>query len=289
MPGHRNLALRRSRCVATLLAFLVLMAWSAPSSGAQAVANQAAATGSLAGTVVDPSGAVIPGATVTVRRGGAPSLTATSDSQGNFSVPSLAVGEYTVEASATGFRSARQARVTIAAGHARKLTLTLAIEVQQQQVTVNADQLDSSPDKNADAIVLKGSDLDALSQDPDDLQNELQAMAGSDPDAGTQFYVDGFSGGRLPPKSAIREIRINQNPYSAQYDEIGFGRVEIFTKPGSDHWHGDLWSEGNDSSFNSRNPFVTTQPPYHSWNLYGDVNGPVTKHSSQYTELWSQR
>ena len=179
--------------------------------------------------------------------------------------------------------------MTLAAGRAQKLTLTLVIQVQQQQVTVNADQLDSSPDRNADAIVLKGSDLDALSEDPDDLQNELQAMAGSDPDAGTQFYVDGFSGGRLPPKSAIREIRINQNPYSAQYDEIGFGRVEILTKPGSDQWHGDLWSEGNDSSFNSRNPFVTTQPPYHSWNLYGDVNGPVTKHSSQYTELWSQR
>jgi hypothetical protein len=127
-----------------------------------------------------------------------------------------------------------------------------------------------------------------LPDDPDELTEQLQAIAGSDPDIGTQFYIDGFSGGRLPPKSAIREIRMNQNPYSAQYDQVGFGRIEIFTKPGADTWHADLFTEINDSSFNSHNPFVTTQPPYHSLELWGDLNGPVTKHSSQFTELWRE-
>lgn len=244
--------------------------------------------GSIAGTVVDPTGAVIPGAAVTVTGTGGAKTTAESDSQGNFSVAGLAPGAYAVEAQAAGFRAARRKQVTVTAGRVQRVTLTLAIQVQQQQVTVNADQLDASPDKNGDAIVLKGSDLDALSEDPDELQNELQAMAGSDPDAGTQFLVDGFSGGRLPPKDAIREIRINQNPFSAQYDQIGFGRVEIFTKPGMDHWHGTWYTEGNDSTFNSRNPFVTEEPPYHSLEMYADVDGPVTKHSSQYSELWRQ-
>ncbi len=69
---------------------------------------------------------------------------------------------------------------------------------------------------------------------------------------------------------------MNQNPYSAQYDQIGFGRIEIFTKPGADTWHGDLWNEDNDASFNSRNPFVSTQPPYHSTEVWGDLNGPST-------------
>ncbi|MGC2617668.1 MAG: hypothetical protein WA414_01440, partial [Acidobacteriaceae bacterium] len=191
-------------------------------------------------------------------------------------------------AHAAGFRPARVQHVTVTAGRAQQVTLTLAIEIQQQQVTVNDQQLDASPDKNGDAIVLRGSDLDALSPDPDTLQTELQAIAGSDPDAGTQFYVDGFSGGKLPPKSEIREIRINQNPFSAQYDQIGFGRVEIFTKPGTDKWHADLWLDGNDSDFNSRNPFVTVQPPYHSFELYGNLDGPVTKHSSQFTEIGRQ-
>ena len=94
---------------------------------------------------------------------------------------------------------------------------------------------------------MKGDDLRALSDDPNEMQTELEAIAGADAETGAQLYVDGFSGGQLPPKSAIREIRINQNPYSAQYDSLGFGRIEIFTKPGADKLHGDYWMQGNDS------------------------------------------
>jgi hypothetical protein len=248
--------------------------------------------GTLSGTVVDPTGAVIPGAAVTITTSapGATPLTATSDAQGNFTVNGLAPGAWTVAASADGFRSVRVDRVTIQAGQTRRLTLTLIIQIQQQQVIVKGDDntLDSSPEKNADAIIFKGSDLDALPDDPDELTQQLQMIAGADPDAGTNFYIDGFSGGRLPPKSAIREIRMNQNPYSAQYDQVGFGRVEIFTKPGADTWHGDYFTQVNDSSFNSRNPFVTTQPPYHSLELWSDLSGPLTKHSSQFTEIWHE-
>ena len=248
------------------------------------------ATSSVSGTLVDPSGAVIPGATVTVTpsaSGGAP-LTAVSDGQGNFVISGLAPGTYSVGASSPGFRAARKPGVVLQAGKSLRLTLTLPIEMQTQQVLVNGNAIDSSPEKNGDAIVMKGSDLDTLSDDPDELTEELQAIAGADPDAGTQFYIDGFFGGRLPPKSAIREIRMNQNPFSAQYDQIGWGRIEIFTKPGSDTWHGDLWMQGNDSALNSRNPFVTTQPPYNSLEIWGDLNGPVTKNSSEFAELWHQ-
>ena len=61
----------------------------------------------------------------------------------------------------------------------------------------------------------------------------------------------------LPPKSAIREIRINQNPFSAEYDKLGYGRIEIFTKPGTDQFHGQFMVNGNSSYFNSLNPFIT--------------------------------
>ena len=83
------------------------------------------------------------------------------------------------------------------------------VEVQEETPTVSV-----SPENSAGTIVLKGKDLDALSDDPDELQSELQALAG--PSAGPnggQIYVDGFTAGQLPPKSAIREIRINQNPF----------------------------------------------------------------------------
>ncbi len=79
---------------------------------------------------------------------------------------------------------------------------------------------------------------------------------------GGQIYIDGFTGGNLPPKSSIREIRINQNPFSAEYDRLGFGRIEILTKPGTDKFRGSVMFNDSDSVFNSRNPFlVATQQP----------------------------
>ena len=90
-------------------------------------------------------------------------------------------------------------------------------------------------------VVLRGDDLDALSDDPDDLLSDLQALAGpsAGPNGGS-IFIDGFSGGELPPKESIREIRINQNPFSPEYDKLGYGRIEIFTKPGTDKYHGTV-------------------------------------------------
>ncbi len=129
--------------------------------------------------------------------------------------------------------------------------------------------------------MLKGKDLDALSDDPDELQSELEALAG--PSAGPnggQIYVDGFTAGQLPPKSAIREIRINQNPFSAEYDKLGYGRIEILTKPGTDKFHGQLLVNGNSSAFNSLNPFITSTPGYYSEIFNGNVSGPIDKNAS---------
>ena len=139
--------------------------------------------------------------------------------------------------------------------------------------------------------MIKGKDLDALSDDPDELSSELTALAGpaAGPNGG-QIYVDGFTGGQLPPKSSIREIRINQNPFSAQYDRLGYGRVEVFTKPGTDKIHGQYSLTGNDSSFNSGNPLLNAnltpgqqpivQPPYHSVFMFGNLSGPISRIAS---------
>ena len=135
---------------------------------------------------------------------------------------------------------------------------------------------------NASAIVLKGKDLDALSDDPDELSNELTALAG--PSAGPnggQIYIDGFTGGQLPPKSAIREIRINQNPFSAEFDKLGYGRIEILTKPGTDKLHGQFFMQGNDKAFNTGNPFTQGSiPPYYSYQFNGTVSGSLSKTAS---------
>ena len=128
--------------------------------------------------------------------------------------------------------------------------------------------MDVDPENNAGAIILKDKDLEALSDDPDELMSELQALAG--PSAGPnggQIYIDGFTGGQLPPKASIREIRINQNPFSAEYDKLGYGRIEIFTKPGTDKFHGQLFLIGNTAGFNSRNPFEVIPERHHAAGL----------------------
>src|SRR5216117_926485 len=138
----------------------------------------------------------------------------------------------------------------------QQLNIGLVIQIEEEKVEVSdsSTRVDVDPSNNAGTVVMKGKDLEALSDDPDELQSDLLALAG--PSAGPnggQIYIDGFTGGTLPPKASIREIRINQNPFSAQYDRIGFGRIEILTKPGTDQFHGQLFLTGNSNAFNSRN------------------------------------
>jgi hypothetical protein len=173
-------------------------------------------------------------------------------------VSHLAPGSYIVLASVAGFADFASQPIQLAAGQVMHVKISMAMAVEQQSVTVTDESpaVNVEAGGNASAIVLKGKDLDALSDDPDELSNELTALAG--PSAGPnggQIYIDGFSGGQLPPKSAIREIRINQNPFSAEFDHIGYGRIEILTKPGTDKLHGQVFMQGNDKAFNTGNPY----------------------------------
>ena len=142
------------------------------------------------------------------------------------------------------------------------------------------------PDNNATALVLRGEDLAALPDDPDDLADALQALAGpgAGPNGGS-IYIDGFSGGQLPPKESIREIRINQNPFSAEYDRLGFGRIEILTRPGTDQVRGGFGFNDSDGVFNSRNPFATNKPDYSNRNFGGNIGGPISKRASFFLDF----
>ncbi len=263
------------------LAILLCMVFFFASPGVAQAPNN---SGSLHGEVVDPSGAVVVGATVSVTASGGQAQKVPSDKLGKYIVRALPAGNVTVNASASGFTSYQMPNVIIPAGGAQQLDITLGIAVQQEQVTVQSEAatVDVNPANNASATVLKGTDLEGLSDDPDDLQQDLLALAG--PSAGPkggQIFVDGFSDGTLPPKSSIREIRINQNPFSAEYDESGYDRVEVFTKPGSDKWHGQFIFNENNSEFNARNPYINIGiPEYHSEIYTGNISGALGKEVS---------
>ncbi len=247
-----------------------------------------AASSTLRGQVTDPSGAVIPGATVTATSPTGQTNTAQTDGQGVYELNGLPPGKYAVSAVAKGFTISEPQRGEVIAGRATNLNIQLQILVEPERVTVEeqATTVDVSPSNNASMLIIQGKDLDALSDDPDELQSELEALAGpgAGPNGG-QIYIDGFTGGQLPPKSSIREIRINQNPFSAEYDKLGYGRIEIFTKPGTGQVHGQLFVDGNDSSFNTLNPFVSQEPGYHSELFNGSLSGPITKKASFFFNL----
>jgi len=255
-----------------------------------AIAQAAAATGTLRGQVTDPSGAVVPNATVGILVPGGATHTATTTRTGAYEIGNLTPGKYTVTANAQGFAVFVQDDIDVAAGQVAQFNIALDINVQQEKVNVNGEgpTLDVNPANNASAIVLKDKDLEALPDDPDELLADLQALAG--PSAGPnggQLYIDGFTAGELPPKSSIREIRINSNPFSAEYDKLGYGRIEIFTKPGTDKYHGQFSVVGNSSGLNTRNPFLgdAQQQPYDSVIYQGNFGGPINKKSSFFFDV----
>jgi hypothetical protein len=241
-----------------------------------------AQTGRMRGQIVDATGAVIPGASITVKNSSGLVVSATSDGVGAYDVKNLAPGKYTVSVTAKGFAPTTK-DIEIGAGQLKEIDIPLAIVVKEEDIDVQSDaaKVSTSPDNNASSVVLSGKDLDALSDDPDELQSELQALAG--PSAGPnggQIYIDGFTGGQLPPKSSIREIRINQNPFSAQYDRMGFGRIEILTKPGTEKIHGQFFFNDNHSFLDGLNPFAASEPDFSTQMVSGNVGGPLGKKAS---------
>jgi len=260
----------------------------APAQTVQTPSQTAAAapvgTATLRGHITDQTQALIPGATVTVVTSAGTAVTSTTaDSSGSYTVTGLAPGGYIIRATFEGFAPFGSPTIQLTAGQSKRVDIVMAVEVEQQSITVTDDSPSVNVEAagNANAIVLKGKDLEALSDDPDELSNELSALAG--PSAGPnggQIYIDGFSGGQLPPKSAIREIRINQNPFSAEYDRLGYGRIEILTKPGTDKLHGQAFIQGNTKQFNTGNPFTPTIPDYYSYQFNGTVSGAISKKAS---------
>jgi hypothetical protein len=245
------------------------------------LAASAQQTGTIKGVLTDDSGAVIPAAVITVTGSGVKRSVQTQ-ADGTYTVPGLAPGNYTVAAMFPGFGAIEKS--VALNGNTVDLPISLTLAAERQQVTVAAESgpaVNVEPENNATALVLKDEDLAALPDDPDDLAAAIQALAGpgAGPNGGS-LYIDGFSGGQLPPKESIREIRINQNPFSAEFDRLGFGRIEILTKPGFDRFRGTLGFNDSEGAFNSRNPFSNNKPPFSSRMLMGNVGGPINRRSS---------
>lgn len=251
--------------------------------------NPASVPGIIAGQVKDPSSAVVQNATVRVT-GGGQTRDAATDSTGHFTL-SVLPGEYSVSIAAPGFVDAVRPKTIVTAGETASFDVVLQIAATAQQVSVQdsggVGTVSVDPASNASALVLEDSDLDALPDDPDDLSAELTVMAG--PSAGpngAEMFIDGFSGGQMPPKSSIREIRINSNPFAAEFDRPGFGRIQILTRPGTNLYHFSGFFTYGNKDLDTRNPFVVgAMRPYNNNQESASASGPLGKKFSWFVDF----
>ena len=265
-----------------LVVFCLLIApFRLPSQSTPPISKSAKAA-TLNTIVSDPSGARVSGAAVHIVADEGSLVRDLSTDTGGRASAALPTGNYSVTITAAGFEPFFR-RLKLAANTTPIFEASLFIAAAQTVVDVKGDDnaLSTAGDANKDAVVFSGSKLAALSDDDATFQQQILAIAGGDGSHPPQVFVDGFSGGQFPPKSAIREVKINQNPYSAEYDSLGFGRIEISTKPGTGRIHGEIDVFGDPSAFNSQNPFIhTAEPGYYRVHTTGDLSGPLDKKTS---------
>ncbi len=246
-----------------------------------AVAQQT--RGTLRGLITDELGAAIVGASVTLTDSTGTEKKTTTNGEGVYTFAGLAPGKYSLQAAAPGFALSETKEVDFT-GARQSVDLTLKVTI-EERVTVADTAVSTEATNNANQTVIAGKDLDALPDDPDELAAALQALAGPSvgPNGG-QIFIDGFTGGSLPSKDAIREIRINQNPFAAENDQPS-ARIDILTRPGTDKFRGGASFNFNDESFNSRNPFAinsSKRTPFQIRQYDMNLSGPIVSKKASF-------
>ena len=237
----------------------------------------------LAGIVHDSSAAVIPDATLTLDD----TRTSLSNAEGRFVFLCVAPGEHHLSAHAPGFA---EAALPVTLPHSASFDITLPLASVQTSVEVEAASSDEPASVNSvgPTQTFAGRQLQQLADDPDDLLRELQqlATASGGSAANTTIAVDGFQDStQVPPKSSIASVKVNSDLFSAEYREPplgGGGRVEIYTKPGQDSYHGALFTTNGSPWENARDPFSSSKAAIGKQRYGFEFGGPVRKVGSDF-------
>jgi hypothetical protein len=243
---------------------------------------QTPSTGTLRLTVVDPSGAVIVGATVSVINEDAENRplpsTQTSDT-GSAAVSGLSPGRYSIQAEFPGFETRLLKDVRVRAGE-NKQVVVLSIQRLEASVTVEQDRQAGASDPRGSSFgtTLTRDQIDALSDDPAQLAQQLRDMAGP----GVVIRVDSFEGGALPAKAQIRSIRISRDQFAAEYHTAGGVSIEIITQPGLGPVRSYLFMGLRDGSLSGRSPFVPVKGPEQNMNYGMGAGGSLIKNKSSF-------
>ena len=238
-------------------------------TASSALAQTAAQTAQLRVTVVDQTGASIPMAHIRVTPAAGTVVDVDVDQRGQATLATLPVGNVQLEVEFEGFAPYR-ATVALRRGNNNQ-TVTLGIAGLQEEVVVS-DLAAGDTRENALTTTLEEDDIAQLSDDPDELRQQLEAMTGG---AGAVFQVDGFRDGRLPSRDEIRQIRFRTNSFAADNHDAGRVMVEIITRPGLTEWSGNANMGLRTDVLNARNAFAQTQTPEQFRRFNAGLRGPL--------------
>ena len=276
------------RFLALFLIFL-LPAFSLASTSSSSAAPPAP---SVQGLVADPTGAIVPGAEVDlVDANGTVASSGHSGQDGSFQLIAPHAGNFMLVVSEPGFETVHNPVVvsapvmsaaTAPAAHvlAAPIRVVLPVAALATNVRVTADTSEdlTAPDDNKDSSVMTSDDLKALPIFDNDYATAMSAFLDDSATAtgGAGLIVDGVEANRATiSPSAVQEVRINQDPYSAQYYWPGRGQMEIVSKPAADHYHGQLNFYFRDSALNAQNALAPSKP-FEQRRIYeGHVTGPI--------------
>jgi hypothetical protein len=251
-------------------------------AAAPAVERQDPNAGSIRVLVLDQTGAAIVGAAVSVvpanAQSGAEAKTTLANDQGEAILANLAPGRYVIQVESVGFETTQITDVNVRRGRRESRDVQLPIAGYVEEVEVTRDRTDQNITDNFSSA-LTADQIDALPDDEEEMAEQLQQMAGP----GAVLRVNGFSGGRLPPKSQIAEIRFRFDPYSAENHEAGFPRVDIRTRPGNGQWRNNASLTFRDESLNARNAFATDKPSEQARRYQYSMDGPIKKGKTSFS------
>jgi Carboxypeptidase regulatory-like domain len=262
-----------------------LLALAVGAAGAAPAAAQPRPTGTLRVVVRDPSGAVIPNAVVVVK-GNEPATqdvivpAVSSDGEGVATVVNVPLGRYSVAATFPGFESRALTDVRVRAGENRR-EVTLPIEKVAESVAVGRDPATAASDPKSERFsnVLSKDQIDALPDDPDEMEKVLKDMAGP----GATIRMDGFRGGKLPPKSQIRSIRFSSAMFSAENHSAGHTFVDISTQPGLGPMRGSMDVSFRSDTLNARNAFQSVKGPEQTQQYNLNLSGTLRKERTSFS------
>jgi hypothetical protein len=261
----------------TALALILLL-------GSHGAFAQPPAPGTLKVTVVDQTGAVIVGATVTVAgaedstRAASLSPVKTEDA-GIATISALPLGRYTVQAEFPGFETRVLKDVRVRSGENKQVAV-LPIQKLEAEVTVAQDKQAAAADPHGKSFgtVLTREEIEALSDDPSILQQQLNDMAGP----GAVIKIDGFEGAALPAKAQIRSIRISRDQFAAENHSAGGTFIEIITQPGQGPIRYNTNLRMRNNGLAARNPFVPVKGAEQNFNYGFNAGGGLVKDKSSF-------